>query len=537
MRPSKCRKEKRCMAVNKKHNNEGLMTFLDILNINGAGKVPERFRILFDRSRFAADTLDVSPMYPYADPSKCVITFEGLPSHLFEISRIMARFLLFGGAAPRTVQNQINYLNIFFQELPRTTYIIDFRFLTTEDIQKTLQRSGWTSDKCRKICTALDKMYSTATAVYDRRMLRVDLKELALIRKRYTSRSTSTRNAHKTPNIDEDYFEELNARLPVIARNKRIPINYRMTSAMTQFKIWTGLRTSEPFTVTTDSLEMKKDSKGKDIPYLKYTVEKLSQGGSRKVTGKTVLLPGAEEAFNLMLDLRKKIPGYKKTKKLFILDGPKSARLGYRYYKERLFTDYLPELTTGSWESVKTRNINGQEFRIPSDTQYRVHLCSWLYHVGISLPIIEMGMSHLVADMHAYYVRVKDVTFNKEQRRVDNIVRTATNNDFDIDDHQDRGRELLNGLVLAVKRFEVFTTKYEQVEKKGYAQEMKNYKNNILGVLNSEIVPALDYLEQLLDREGREGVLEHHPMLSRIIDNIENHKTTFDQWQERISIH
>ena len=146
-------------------------------------------------------------------------------------------------------------------------------------------------------------------------------------------------------------------------------------------------------------------------------------------------------------------------------------------------------------------------------------------------------MSHLVADMHAYYVRVKDVTFSKEQRRVDNVVRTATNNDFDIDDHPDRGMELLDGLVLAVKRFEVFTAKYEQVKKKGYFQEMNNYKNNILGVLNSEIVPALDYLEQLIDREGKEGVLEHHPMLTRIIGNMENYKTTFNQWQERISTH
>ena len=85
-----------------------------------------------------------------------------------------------------------------------------------------------------------------------------------------------------------------------------------------------------PFTLTTDSLTFEKDTKGREIPYLTYVPEKLSHGGSKRVSARTVALPGAETAFNLLLELRKRIPGYGATDRLFILDGHNNVRTGFR---------------------------------------------------------------------------------------------------------------------------------------------------------------------------------------------------------------
>ena len=520
---------------NQKQKNEGIVSFLDLYSQNEMTRLPAKFKILFDRSHFADNVLDVSSMYPYAEPQKCLIRFDKLPSHLYEISRIMARFQLFGGAAPATVQDYLDRLRDFFKELSRTTDILDYRFLTNEDIRHTLRKGRWSADACRKICTALDKTYAAAQAIYDRRMLSIDLDELAVLRKRYNSKSKATQEVSKTPDIDQEYFEILTERLPVIARDENVPINIRMTAAFEMLSAWTGLRASEPFTMTTDSLQMKPDTKGGEMPYLSYIPEKLTHGGRRLVKAETCALPGAEEAFRLLRELRKQIPGHGKTKKLFILDGPKSNRNALRYYSDRLFKDYLTDLVTAPWETVNTRTVKGQAIRVPSATQLRVHLCSWLYNNGISLPIIEMGMSHLVDAMHAYYVRIKDVTFDKEQKRTDNIIRTLTNNDFDIEDHPERGEALLEGLVLALKRFDVFTEQYEEMEKKGYDYENRHYGDNILGLMDGEIRPAMDYLDRTIMKEGEDAVLDRHPMLATTVKSIESYRKTFEEWRDRIS--
>ena len=513
----------------------GVTAFLDLFGENGMSGLPARFSILLDRAHFADEVLDVTALFPFADPSKCKIRFGALPSDLYEISRIMARVQLLGGAAPATVQAHLNCLKNFFAELYKTSDVMDFRFLTTDDIRMTLKMGHWSNDSCQRICTALYRTFAAAHAVYDSRMLRVDLDELELMRSRYAARTSHGREARKTQDFDDEYFEILDARLPRLARDEKLPINYRMTAAMEMLRIWTGLRNSEPFTLTTDSLTFEKDTKGREIPYLTYVPEKLSHGGSKRVSARTVALPGAETAFNLLLELRKRIPGYGATDRLFILDGPNNVRTGFRYYVDRMFKDCLPDLVLRPWESISKRTVGGTTIRVPSATQFRVHLCSWLYHNGVSLAVIEIGMSHMLSAMHAYYVRIKDKTFADENRRMDNVVRTTTNNDFDIEVRPEHGETLLMGLVIAVKRLEVFTEQYEEMKRKGYEYEVMHYGNIILALLTGEIRPTVSYLERVLQTEGRDAVLDRHPMLRRIIDELDNYKQTFHIWQERTS--
>ena len=73
------------------------------------------------------------------------------------------------------------------------------------------------------------------------------------------------------------------------------------------------------------------------------------------------------------------------------------------------------------------------------------------------------------------------------------------------------------------------------MKRKGYEYEVMHYGNIILALLTGEIRPTVSYLERVLQTEGRDAVLDRHPMLRRIIDELDNYKQTFHIWQERTS--
>lgn len=507
-------------------------TFLELIHRMLNGKLPKRYEVLLDEKTFRDDKLDLSALYPYADPDKCVINFSGLPSHLFEVGRLTARFQAFVGKAPSTIQGYMNRLTQFFEALEKHNDILDYRFLTMDDIITTIKRNRWPAETARKICVALDKLYSMASSIYDKSMLRVDLNDLAVLRSHFSKAADSNRSTGKTPDIDPDFFEELDERLEAIAEAPGIPINYRMTAAFLLLKMWLGLRACEPFSLTIHSMYTKKSVSGREDSYIKYIPFKLTGGGQRLLYATTCILPRAQYAFNLLLRLRKQVPGYKRTDKLYILDGEGKPEGRYKYYVERLYQNHLADLTGRKWSEVKSHLVDGKTIYYPNETQYRVHLCSWLYHHGVSLPVIEIGMSHLIDAMHAYYVRTKDKTFKSEQRRADNIIRTRMNNDFDTSEQPEHGEELLSGLLLAVSRYKTYVGIHKEMTDKGYEYEVSHYEELIRGAVNGEIEPAIGYLEDAIEREGREAVLSRHPELHNIVSQTKQLRKEFLKWQQ-----
>lgn len=514
----------------------GLVPFLPALR-EGIGKLPADFEILFDERHFRDDTLDVSELFPFADPKNCTISFARLPADLFEIGRLLGRFEIFFGLAPRTVQSHLNSLSNYFTDLGNKRRYIDFRFIDIKDVQNVLNDGKRSADNCKHVCTALKYLFMVAGNIYDQRMFKMDLKALEELREKYARLANATRNANKTPDIDPEYFDELDVRLPMIAADETVPINYRMTALEMWLEMWTGLRASEPFTLKITSHFTKQSMKGRTADYLRYNPIKLQHGGRQQVWAETYALPMAVTAFNMLVELRKQVPGWESTDQLYILDGPRTIETGYKYYSQRLFVYYLDDISSKQWDEVRSHHINGKVYYFPNPTQFRVHLCGWLYHQNVNLSVIELGMSHLTEAMLAYYVRVSDKTFATQQRRSDNIIRTRISNDFALDENEykELGEKLLCDFILNLNKYKTAQTRFEEMVQKGYDYEIDKYGKQILNYMSTELRPALSYLDRIVRRDGLDEVLRTHPSLCLIKDRIPELLEDFDLWREKLS--
>lgn len=514
----------------------GLEPFLPALRKRN-GKLPADLEILFDETHFGDNTLDVSLLFPFADPKNCVISFARLPKDLFEIGRLMGRFEIFFGRAPRTVQSHLNLLTNFFNDLGRRRNYVDFRFIDIKDVRRVLDDGKRSPDNCRKVCTALKYLFMIAGNLYDRQMFNMDQKALDELRGEYSRLANATQNANKTPDIDPEYFDELNTRLPMIATDETVPINYRMTALEIWLEMWTGLRASEPFTLKTTSHLTKRSANGRNTEYLRYNPNKLQHGGRIRVWCDTYALPMAVAAFDMLMELRKQVPGWESTDNLFILDGPESPEKGFKYYSERLYTNYLTDISTVQWSEVRCHSIKGKTYYYPNSTQFRVHLCGWLYHQNVNLSVIELGMSHLTEDMKAYYVRVKDKTFSLQQRRSDNVIRTHMNNDFALgeDEYAELGERLLADLVLNLNKYKTSKARYDEMVVKGYDYEIDRYGKQILNYISTELRPALSYMDRIVRRDGLHEVMKAHPSLLLVKDHVDELIKDFELWQGKVS--
>lgn len=513
----------------------GLQTLVSFLRVRN-GKLPASLELLFDEKHFMDDTLDVSAMYPFAEPESCIINFRRLPRDLREIGQLMGRVELFLGKAPATVQQYLDLLIVFFNELGTKRNYIDFRFIGIDDVRLVLDDGRRSPGVCRKTCTALKTLFSIAGNIYDSKMFAMDMDALEHLRADYARLANATRDASKTPDIDSEYFDELGTRLLRLSADPSVPVNYRMTALFTILFMWTGFRPSELFALTTNCHVTKTSSNGRAIDYIRYKVPKLQHGGSSRVTCDAYALPMAVAAYNMLFELRRQVPGWETTDRLYILDGSVKVRIGYKYYEERIFTRYLKDLSTAQWETVRRHTIEGKTYYYPNLTQYRVHLCGWLYRQSVKMSVIELGMSHMTAAMHAYYVRVMDRTFAQQHRRADNAIRTRLNNDFSLEaeGYSEIGERLLKDFVLNYNNFKTACERYDEMVTKRYDYEIEQYGKKITNYIFSELRPALSYLDHVLKRDGREDVLKSRPALRLVIDKIDAILIELHTWSEKI---
>ena len=506
--------------------------FIGILMQGNPGSVPARLRALFAPETYEADTLDVSIFFPYSLPEKCIIRFNMLPITLSIPCRVFARLEIFLGKAPSTVQGYLAHLTLLYNEVSKRG-VTDYRLISLDDVEAVVKSGRYSASMCAKMCGALKMFLMVMKSFCGQFLICMDMDGLEDVRRRCSALEAATLNANKTPDIDSAYFEALENGLPALVWDESIPINYRMSAALIWLEMYVGLRSSEPFTLTVNSHVVKSTADGKQVDYLYYGTPKLSHGGREQKFSECYMLPGAVSAFETLLKLRELIPGHEKTDSLFILanDGETEKRFGY--YKTNIFLKYFNDLCTSRWNDVKKTTIDGRTYYIPSMTQFRVHLCSYLYNEGIRLHIIELGMSHLTNTMVAYYARVKDKTFKKQNSRVDNIIRLRMNNDFDIEDHDEKGEQMLGGLLLSLSKFRTYARKCSEMEEKGYAYEKDRYMKLCWNVIFTEIQPALSYMERVIASKGRVNMLRDHPSLRHIVEDVEGIKNEIGQWEKQ----
>ena len=500
--------------------------------VNMGGKqflVPDRLRFLFEPIKKDGAPLDVSSLFPYADPKKCIIHFIDIPSNVSMAVQIFARMEIFFNSAPATVQRHVNYLRFIFTEAQAKYGISDYRLFTFEQFQEILNVNHCTADKIAKCCAALVFLYETLSSLAGERIYFMDLKKVEALKKNNYILANATKNASKTPSVDDAYFDTLGHKLNKIIDDDKVPINLRMTAGLLKLGMHCGLRPSELVSLTTNSRITKTGPKGKTVDFLQYFVPKLSRGGRYKRENRCFMLPGAIKAHEDLMRLRTLVPGHEKSDVLYFLKKNSPSNLkDYKYYTGRLFLRYLEDL--GNDSDIKLRKVDGETCRIPNQTQFRVHLCSYLYAMGVDMAIIELGMSHLTKDMLAYYARAKDKTFESYQKRAGNIILAAIGNDFDLEEHSDVGHELLLQLPISIAQVTVYEQRLKEVTAKGYKYDINRYEKQIQNKIMSEIQPAQVFLNTLFKKEGRESVYRKYPLLKNYDENYLKELTA--KWQQ-----
>ena len=509
------------------------ITLLEYIQTGGEDKVPARLRLLFDPATMADDSLDVSILFPFARKENCILKFDNLPPVINEAARIFARLTIFVGRAPYTANAHVRRLKKVFGQAAGRFQLWDYRQLDVHQFQALLNECGDSAGEKSRVCTSVYFFYRYMSS-FCGETVEMDMNQLESMRRRWSALEAATSMAHRTPDIDDDYYETLENELPVLASRTDLPIEMRIAAAGVMLDMNVGLRPSEFVRLTVDAHEVRTAGNGRQADYLLYSVPKLSHGGRQRTMARCYMLPGAVTAFELLLELRKLVPGHGRTKRLFIFPGMLDvSERAFRTRADNLFRRYLTGLSGNVWRTVKCRKIDGKNYYIPNLTQYRVHLCSFLYRQGVSLNVIEMGMSHLTETMIAYYYRTKDRTFAAQQQRADNVIRSRMNNDFALTDVAEKGEELLMLLPLSLSQFGVYSARLEEVTAKGYDYEADRYTKSCRNKISTEIRPALSYLNRIIWEQGFEAVVGAHPALRHIAESMESINETITEWERQ----
>ena len=514
-----------------KRNDREILKDLHRVSLGGKQLcVPERLRFLFEPIKQDGAPLDVSSLFPHADPRNCIIHFNNLPTNVSMAAQLFARMEVFFNSAPATVQGHLNYLRFIFTEAEAKYGVSDYRLFTFEQFQQILNVNHCSADKISKCCASLMFLYETLGSFAGQKVYLMELEKVEALKKNNYILTNATKNVSKTPSIDDTYFETLGHKLNKIINDDKAPINFRMTAALLNLGMHCGLRPSELVSLTTKSRITKTGPRGMKVDFLLYSVPKLSHGGRYERNDECYMLPGAIKAYEDLLRLRALVPGHEDSNVLYFLEkkGPSTTR-AYKYYTEIIFIRYLQGL--GHDSEIKLHKSGGKTFRMPNQTQFRVHLCSYLYAMGVDMAIIELGMSHLTIDMLAYYARAKDRTFESYQNRADNIILAVAGNDYDLEDHSNKGHELLLQLPLSIAQVTVYTHRLEEMKAKGdkYKYDADRYKKQIQNKIMTEIEPAQVFLNALIKKIGKENVYRRYPLLKNYEENDINALVT--KWQ------
>lgn len=256
------------------------------------------------------------------------------------------------------------------------------------------------------------------------------LKRIDKALKKLLSLAIECTNKNKFANIPDAYFDKLLSTLISLMRNKNINNKTRGYAALIILMSQTGLRISQILSLKVDAISDTGISNLDNAShFLEYTIIKKDVHES----GVTVINQLGYEAYTFLEEVFKDKREKLKTDYLFCpphLNAVPVSQSAFSSNLLRLIVEFgddigavntnedYPELNTISIGEVKDRyNFSKEIFSgysdddiisLPTSHQFRVHLCTFLYHKGVPLEFIQKYMNHLTEEMTDYYVRGKD---------------------------------------------------------------------------------------------------------------------------------
>lgn len=225
----------------------------------------------------------------------------------------------------------------------------------------------------------------------------------------------SLREANKTPDIPEEYYNELLPVLMNVMRDKSAQYEYRTVACVYIILTQTGLRITEIHALTTDSLKSISIKGSVTGYYLEVKEFKPASKYEEALTFTTFANALTVEAVKTLTQLRKSTERSKDNEFLYVPTKgsiPALSRISLHWF-HRLLWKYMPSARLEKDEECPYEDLNkvkvdekGHYVCSPHTKQFRVHLCTELYFKHhVSLLFIQKFMGHLSESMQGYYVR------------------------------------------------------------------------------------------------------------------------------------
>ena len=234
---------------------------------------------------------------------------------------------------------------------------------------------------------------------------------------------------NRFPDIPKPWFSKFLSGAISIATDTRYKKSTRAMANLFIILSQTGLRIGECLALEVGQLETTIIFEDTKAHFLRYNTWKSSHGNNNQRQCKTYVNELTKGAYDRLVKLYKEERKELKTSLLFLGETTRHVRLPYnatsiaalaeRFYIEldkHVQTIDVPksqqiDLTT---RTIKHGSNEGHTITYPCNHQYRVHVCTELYHKGVPLEYINEFMAHLSSEMKDYYVRPSESNLQED---------------------------------------------------------------------------------------------------------------------------
>ena len=386
---------------------------------------------------------DFQPYLKTAASDISCIVFNGFPNEILDMVKFFVLFNITQKKKISTMSVRVSCIKKVFAGLLNINPLTNFQTISTNDIVEYVDQLNAGASSKHSYYVSMFQFYDFIEKNY-RLKVTVNLKELN--KKSAEYKIKAKKNCERIPNIPSEYLQKIITTATSIMRDTNAPNKQRCVACLLLILSQTGLRTGDLLELTVDRLkEVKLGEENLKVNYIHYTARKPSKAHNKLLEFDIVSNPLCTEAFETLLELRKKNSFHKKYDFLFM---PEESKYGttakypiqkniFRQYTNSFFYTYLRHECSKEWEGVKpisyqtSKEESGTSKKrvtiyVPENRQYRVAVCTQMYERGVPLVYIQRFMGHLTEYMQGYYVRPADNTIENlefSEKTISSIVK------------------------------------------------------------------------------------------------------------------
>lgn len=363
--------------------------------------------------------------------SKLRFKFNNVPDDFLEISKM---FVLIEILSNKSKIQSINKSSLEVNQFLNYLYsenIFDIEVVTSNDIKKflTIKDTEVGLGTLRNYILSLNSFFTFYSSNY-KDILTPEIKDsLSLMPYNLFS---AYKESRKLPAIPQNYFNKIVSLFIKIMNDESLDVNKRAFACLMIIESQTGIRSSDLASIKANSIEIEKID-DKESYFLNYYTFKREKGNN--VSSKVFTFIN-ELSYTAYVKLEELFSDYRKeicSDLLFTPPTAKSLPVKDDYILERIkffsldnykelncinneeaLKDLKGHISLDSLVIKKGRSLRRFPELKPSDIlsyptthQFRVNVCTELYHKGVPLQYIQQYMTHLSSDMQDYYVRPK----------------------------------------------------------------------------------------------------------------------------------